>query len=434
MNNDNYDEKNDINVSPIQESDLNEPTLAQQINDNFYDTNGYSEKSEEDLLSERMVLTSLNGKKINEQNENTIPPDEYIEENYIPSESNEVPFDFDDINISPEQSVSNAVEKYDNLDNDLNDEIENTITISTLEQKMLKEIIKDLSEDSKTISKDDLNDEIDFLDNPSIDNDRLKFFVNQLSNDDSFDYKEGLANLSNFTGHKFSVPLSMSLKPDPSSDFVNLKTNEKAKEEKIEREHKSENPSNEENNRRIELDKKIKEIEKRPVDKQQPQGGNTVVKESILGAGIKMLSNRSRKQEKSIEEPSEELSSGDKIDGLNNDIKTLTKNFQSYNLMDDSDPNKKIMKQSIEKRMSEIGDKMDSNPISEEDLKSNPTKSQNLEKSTSRLNKNMKNTKNSEMDGLKDFKERMSNFFNNIKKVVSYVLSKIKGNSSNFTP
>lgn len=437
MNSDNYDENNDINVSPIQESDLDEPTLTQQTNETDYNANGYSEKSEEDLLSESIVLTSLNGKKINQQNENIIPPDEYINENYIPPESQEVPFDFDNIDISPEQSVSNAVDKYDNLDNDLNDEIENTITISNLEQKVLKEFIKDLSEDDEIISKDDLNEEIDFLDNPSIDNERLKFFVNQLSDDNSFDYREGLANLSKFSGHKFSVPLSMSLTPDPSSDLVNLKTNEKAKQEKIEREHKSENPSNEENNRRIELDKKIKEIENRPIEnkpQQQPQGENIVVKESLLGAGIKMLNNRVRKKENAIEEPSVELSSGDKIDSLNNDIKTLTKNFQSYNLMDDNDPNKQIMKQSIEKRMSEIGDKMDSNPISEEDLESDPQKTKGLEKSTSRLNKSMKNTKNSEMDGLKDFKERMSTFFNKIKKVVAYVISKIKGNNSNFTP
>lgn len=424
MNNSNYDENNDVNMSPIQESNINEPVI----------NNNNDVKTEEDILENNMIMTSLNGRQLDDfDQENMFQqniPEEYIQNN---SEITNM----DSFDISPEP-INNAINNYNNLENELinNDDIEKTISITPFEQRLLKEFINDLSEDDEEISKEDLNEEIDLLENPSIDNDRLKFFVNQLSNEDNFNYEKGLEKLASFSDMRFSIPLSMSLNPDPSSDFVNLKPNEKAKEEKKEMDSKSKNPSKDEIERRIDLEKRAKEIDKKPELKQhQGQNQQQNVRESILSTGIKMLQNKNKRKSNEIEdENSEELNSGDKIDGLTDDIKTLTKNFQSYNLMDDNDPNKQVMKSYIEKKISEMGDKMDNNPISDKDLESDPKKSQSLEKSTSRLNKNMKKTKNSDMDGLKDFKERMSNFFNQVKKVVSYIMSKIKGNESTISP
>lgn len=429
MNDSNYDENNDINVSPIQDSDIDEPI----INNNY-------EKSEEELLEENMIMTSLNGQKLDDNYPNNITQydlDNNFDQN-ISNQMNNEEMEMTPFDISPDP-INNAIHNYDNLENELdsNNDVEKTISITPLEERILKEFINDLSEDGDEISIEDLKEEIDLLDNPSINNDRLKFFVDQLSDNDNINHKEGLEKLSGFNGINFLAPLSMGLKPDPSSDFVNLKPNEKAKEEKKEIDAKSENPPKEEKERRIDLDKRAKEVDKKLESENKQQSSPQNVKESILSSGIRMLQrkNKNKSNEESIDNKEDlNLSSSDKVDSITNDIKTLNKNFQSYNLMDDNDPNKSFMKNYIEKRISEMGDKMDNNPISDKDLEDNPKKTQTLEKLTSKLNKNMKKTKNSEIDGLKDFKERMSNFFNNIKKIVSYVMSKIKGNNSTISP
>lgn len=429
MNDSNYDENNDVNVSPIQNSNINEPVI----------NNNYEQKSEEELLEENMIMTSLNGQKLDDDYTNDITQydlDNNFNQN-ISSQTNNEEMEMTPFDISPDP-INNAIHNYDNLENELdsNNDVEKTISITPLEERILKEFINDLSEDGDEISIEDLKEEIDLLENPSIDNDRLKFFVDQLSNNDKINYEEGLEKLSEFKGINFLAPLSMGLKPDPSSDFINLKPNEKAKEEKKEIDAKSENPPKEEKERRIDLDKRAREVNKKTEsEKQQPPQQS--VKESILSSGIRMLQrkNKNKSNEESVDNEEDlNLSSSDKIDSITNDIKTLNKNFQSYNLMDDNDPNKSSMKSYIEKRISEIGDKMDNNPITDKDLEADPKKTQTLEKSTSKLNKNMKKTKNSDINGLKDFKERMSNFLNNIKKVVSYVMSKIKGNNSTISP
>lgn len=111
----------------------------------------------------------------------------------------------------------------------------------------------------------------------------------------------------------------------------------------------------------------------------------------------------------------ENISVENSFDILTEDANNLSKNLRSYNSLDENDPSKEKMKNSINKKLNEFNEKMESSDLSDKNVKKDPEKSKTFGKSLKKLQRNMENVTNKmDFEAIKKLQEKIKAFVEKI--------------------